>query len=217
MDKIKNIAQDVVNGSWQLQAAAGIFIAVMLLLLITIVYQIVDVSRLDHLTDPQSARAADAAALQQQNRVASVVGSPIFGSYVDQKIEKVNTTLRLLGIMSTDQSDLRRAFIAEPDQIALVYQEGDEISKGLKVHRIYTDKVTLLRYGKRETLYIAWDQINGEVRKRPRAVTRATIKKSRWRARPSFNREEYMEKIQERLKERGIDGSRGFRGLINKY
>ena len=128
--------------------------------------------------------------------------NPIFGTYIEQKVEKINTSLNLLGIMMATDPQFRRAFIAEPDKDVFVYREGDELSSGLKVYRIYPDKVLLLRFGKPETLYIAWENglADGQLIK-PKAITRPT---QRGRS-PKFNREQYMEKIRERLGKYGRD------------
>ena len=133
------------------------------ILFITIINQVVDFVRIGNLTDSQQQELVMNNLNNDVRTLNSIIDSPLFGTYVELKVEKVNTTLRLLGIMSANQRDLRRAFIAEPKMSAIVYQEGDEISKGLKVHRIDSDKVTLLRYGKPETLYIAWDKVSKKI------------------------------------------------------
>lgn len=212
MDRLKTLAQDVINGSWQLQLAATAFACMALIMVFTLLSQVGDFTRYVQSDDEVSEELQINNTVPGTKVVNQIVQSPIFGTYIEQKVEKINTSLDLLGIMMATDPQLRRAFIAEPNKDSFVYREGDELSTGLKVHRIYPDKVLLLRYGKPETLYIAWEQglEEGQFIK-PKARTNATKRpttkaraKSRSRS-PQFNREDYMEKMRDRLGKYGRD------------
>lgn len=84
--------------------------------------------------------------------------SAIFGSY--KKVpERVNTNLKLLGVIESNHYKNSRAIIASQNGEGELYTVGDEISPGLSLYRVLENRVILSRNGRFETLYMDWGDV----------------------------------------------------------
>lgn len=113
----------------------------------------------------------------QQNDVEKVTGAKmtaarktrfqplaIFGSH-EKVPERVNRSLKLLGVIESTHFSNSRAIIASQKRRGEIYTVGDEISSGLKLHRVFNNRVILNRSGVLETLYLDWGEISHQTTK----------------------------------------------------
>jgi type II secretory pathway component PulC len=216
---------EISRGPWQTQLAAVLLLLASLLLVLSIVNQSIEAYQLSKLDDKVKQEISSSSAVTKGNSVKTILNAPIFGKHQPNAVERVNTTLNLSGIVNSTKSDQRLAFISQPDEDVSVYREGDEITNGLKLQKIYDDKVTLLRFGALETLYIDWEKIDSNngassLSYKPKTsqskVSRSNVSKPV--KRPTFDREQYLEKMRERFKDGKFNGGKGrgmFRGMGN--
>lgn len=217
---------------WQTQLAAVILVLASLILVVSTVSQLQDAFQLSKLDEQAKQVGNRSVVAVQGSSVKTILNAPIFGKQESVKAERINTTLKLSGIVNSGRPEERYVFIAKPNEEAKVYREGDEISNGLKIRKIFDDKVTLMRYGALETLYVDWEKIDNN-----NAVTRSTSFTSNSTrptvTRPStttptvspskVNREDFLQKMRERFKDSRFQGGslgrfkemRGIRGARN--
>jgi general secretion pathway protein C len=97
--------------------------------------------------------------------VNAIIGAELFGRYVppavqEQRIEDAPDTrlsLRLLGVYATQDESLSRAIISQAGGDEKPYAVGNDISRGVRLQAIYSDRVILSREGVLETLRMERD------------------------------------------------------------
>lgn len=226
MNSISQKINELIRSPWQTQFAAGLVLLIALVLVSSTIKQFHDVYNLTKLNDNTLVVESTNTAAMQASAVKIILAASIFGQHEVEKVERINTTLKLSGVVNSSVSDQKLAFISQPDQDAKVYHEGEELSKGLTLNEIFDDRVTLLRYGVAETLYIDWQVMDADNlanqfgRNSSAKITPAQVKSAPNGVSPSFNREEYLEKMRERFKDdkfnfkdRGNGLLRGLRGM----
>lgn len=193
--------RELVRADWQVQVGAAALVLTAGMALYSISWNVFDGYQLTQLSASQAKSGISQPKSAVGQELNTVLNAPVFGTYESEEIERVNTTLTLLGIMNSSDDEERRAFIAEPKKEVGVYVEGDEVSQGLKVSKILDDRVILSRFGTRETLYIDWDTLDGVGSTRTSSSkTSASAVSSGSVKRTAQERQDYLKTLRERFK-----------------
>ncbi len=116
--------------------------------------------------------------------------SDIFGEN-QKESTRVNTSLKLEGVLLANDNKDSSAIISSQNTESQIYKVGDDISSGLKLERVYHDRVVLNRSGILETLYLDWSVGAPSVAPSENATPEAAIENANLE-----NVKEIQEKIQ---------------------
>jgi hypothetical protein len=89
------------------------------------------------------------------NLIAAIPGNHLFGKPAGGKIPISSLELRVTGIVKVEDeqgNEVSKAYISQSGQPAKIYQVGDSITNGVKIHSITTDTIILDNGGELEKL-----------------------------------------------------------------
>lgn len=174
------------------------------IILFTIVMQAISgiqVSNWLKQTEQNSHTATQEAAITQ---IKNGKQYPIFGVQL-QTAHRVNTDLTLHGVIKAPDPRLGKAIIAGKDKESDIYSVGDDIKDGIKLYRVYEDRVLIKGYRGIETLYLAWDKLTSSsspINNNDSDNEDATREQPVKRGQVSEEMQERLKKIRERYQER---------------
>lgn len=214
--KTRQVINRAKSISWRNQLGFLTAISLSALLIFTIMWEIYDGYSLAKSTSEKTLENQMLTSKARTQPNARIEKWTIFGKEETIKNAKENTSLTLFGILQADNKKRSKAIIGQPRQDAEIYAVGDEIAKGLKLHKVEQDHVVLKRFGTYETLYLVWDDGGSghisKTKKKRRYSSQKTIskptpisrsKRSKGRGKRSTEaREKYMERMKN-LRESG--------------
>ena len=89
------------------------------------------------------------------NIIAAIPGNHLFGKPAGGKIPISSLELRVTGIVKVEDeqgNEVSKAYITQSGQPAKIYQVGESVTKGVKIHSITADTVILDNGGELEKL-----------------------------------------------------------------
>jgi type II secretory pathway component PulC len=148
--------QQLFTGDTENKAALGVVVFLVLLLSLTVIWQIVDLWEFAVQLKGQSQQLANR---HMTINVATHTEEALllFGQSKDHPKERVNTQYTLLGIMMSTDPKRSKAIIQLPGEQPKIYTVGEQVN-GLKIKGVHADRVILSGYDREESLYISWNK-----------------------------------------------------------
>lgn len=143
--------------SWRNKAYLGVLALLSAFIVISILWHTYDTVQIIRLVTVDANVDKADNTTKAVNRKARQLPLAIFGSH-EQVPERVNRSLKLLGVIESTNYRNSRAIIASRNGEGEIYNVGDEISPGLKLHRVFDERVILNRNGVLEMLYMDWGE-----------------------------------------------------------
>jgi hypothetical protein len=103
----------------------------------------------------QTVASAEQLTNKTTQMIAAIPGNHIFGKPAGGKIPISSLELRVTGIVKVENEqgkEVSKAYISQAGQAAKIYQVGDKVTEGVKIHSIDADTVILDNGGELEKL-----------------------------------------------------------------